>query len=581
MIHRSRAGGCTPAVLSLACRAVLSAVLSAGLAAIAVPAAAGGFEPLRPDYTNVRGVNYIRHVNPIGMWRFYDDEQYDRELADLKDLGLNSLRVWLAWPVYDVEGTGFIAKFTRFLTLCEKHGLRVMPVLWDGFGSEPSRGYDDLTEWVMSPGFALATAPSFKARARAYTTAVVEAGMKSPALLMWDIMNEPDPALLEDFVREQAELVERLDPAHPVTVSHARAPINARTVAWVDVLSYHPYGMLRRNVTFDTTVVRQLAATSGNKPVLITEFGMPGVAQNYADTLRFITDEGVGFFVFDAIIGIHQLRALSGLLYPDGTGRDEAALLALQAVARAQGVNVTRRFAIKGPADPAYVAQRPMPVGIGVWEVCDLLLTWEKDTGKLEWATLYEQALISLWFSFVAAELVSSEEAYRADELRRQMLAAAQRNDEPTFHERLNALVAMSAAMLEQRAWNAHAAFRRGASSSVPAGWPRPQLTARGTAEATAIQLIAYGCTPRSMGVVIFGLSPADLPVAAPGGTLLLNVKDYVHFDLAVADRRGVIRYTFDAGPLQHRGATLHVQIATNDGSDHIQGTNALRLEIP
>jgi hypothetical protein len=58
---------------------------------------------VRPDYSNVRGLNYIASYAPsdVAMWRFYDGDQIDRELELVAGLGANSVRVWLAWVVYD------------------------------------------------------------------------------------------------------------------------------------------------------------------------------------------------------------------------------------------------------------------------------------------------------------------------------------------------------------------------------------------------------------------------------------------------------------------------------------------------
>jgi hypothetical protein len=65
---------------------------------------------VRPDFSNVRGLNYIASYAPsdVAMWRFYDGDRIDRELKLVAGLGANSLRVWLAWVVYDVEGDRFV-----------------------------------------------------------------------------------------------------------------------------------------------------------------------------------------------------------------------------------------------------------------------------------------------------------------------------------------------------------------------------------------------------------------------------------------------------------------------------------------
>jgi len=108
------------------------------------------WEVIRADFSNVRGLNYIASYAPsnVAMWRFYDHDRIDRELGYVKALGANSIRVWLAWVVYQVEGERFVKKFADFLSLCEKHRITVMPILWDSCFGDAKATYDDVNDWV-------------------------------------------------------------------------------------------------------------------------------------------------------------------------------------------------------------------------------------------------------------------------------------------------------------------------------------------------------------------------------------------------------------------------------------------------
>ena len=52
-------------------------------------------------------------------------------------------------------------------------------------------GYDDVKDWVANPGTERVLDAEFRATGDEYVRAVVEAGRKSPALLIWDVMNDP------------------------------------------------------------------------------------------------------------------------------------------------------------------------------------------------------------------------------------------------------------------------------------------------------------------------------------------------------------------------------------------------------
>ena len=186
-------------------------------------------EAILADFSNVRGLNYIASYAPsdVAMWRLYDHDVIDRELGYVAGLGANSVRVWLAWVVYDVEGEKFIDKFRDFLSLAERHNLTVMPILWDSCFGDEQAGYDDLEDWVANPGWKRVQDKSFRTQGDEYVRAVVEAGKDSPAVLMWDMMNEPGGPGINSWLEHYCKLVKSIDPDNPVTIGW-RMPVATR-----------------------------------------------------------------------------------------------------------------------------------------------------------------------------------------------------------------------------------------------------------------------------------------------------------------------------------------------------------------
>ena len=80
---------------AVAILAVLVLGSSVGLAQEGHPPNAQTWEPIQPDFSNVRGLNYIASYAPsdVAMWRFYDHDQIDRELGYVKGLGAGGLTV--------------------------------------------------------------------------------------------------------------------------------------------------------------------------------------------------------------------------------------------------------------------------------------------------------------------------------------------------------------------------------------------------------------------------------------------------------------------------------------------------------
>ncbi len=368
----------TASNLKTACtgRLLLTLVLALGVWTIrfargSEPPATPPWEEIRADFSNVRGLNYIASYAPsdVAMWRFYDHDQIDRELGYVKDLGANSVRVWLAWVVFDAEGKRFVDKFVDFLSLCETHRITVMPILWDSCFGDALAGYEDVADWVANPGTERVADPAFRAEGDRYVRAVVEAGRGSPSLLAWDVMNEPSGPKVNGWLEHHCGLVKSLDPAHPVTIGWAHAGGNETSAEWVDVMSYHPYGIFDKNRRVWTRTVRQIAERHGNKPILATEAGGPGFGQRYEECLRFFQQEGVGFYLFEAMVGVNRFHRIAGFVYPDGSVRESAAVHAFQDCARRQGVVAQASFREK-PGELPYLKA-------GAGEVADLIRNWD------------------------------------------------------------------------------------------------------------------------------------------------------------------------------------------------------------
>ena len=130
--------------------------------------------------------------------------------------------------------------------------------------------------------------------------------------VIWDVMNEPDHQP-QDWVEHYLGLVKELDPASLRTVGYFFPSSAATTAEQVEILSFHPYGMFRSNVQVPAQEAKGLAAVENTKPVLATELGFPGGGgQRYEDVLDYIGEQGIGFYLFQAMVGDHPLLPLEG-----------------------------------------------------------------------------------------------------------------------------------------------------------------------------------------------------------------------------------------------------------------------------
>ena len=301
------------------------------------------------DFSWMRGANYVPSYakNSVQLWMDYDPEVVDRELGYAAKLKLNTVRVFLQIAVFEKQPEQFMAALEDFLALCEKHDIRMMPVLFDSC-ADPQVvdviDYHDKT-WMPSPGFDRLGDEDWPAM-EAYISAIVGKYRDDQRIVLWDVMNEPEStnkwrdwrggtpenrAWILAFVRRALERVKDEDPMQPIGIGWSRFANIASTADLSGVLILHNY--LDPNSL--EAEIRQTKAMGErlNKPVIINEFvGRP--RQEIEHALPVVTREGIGWCFWELMIGRTQFtqgeRPYQGHIYPDGTcysARDIAAIL--------------------------------------------------------------------------------------------------------------------------------------------------------------------------------------------------------------------------------------------------------------
>jgi hypothetical protein len=281
----------------------------------------------------IRGVNYLpsNAVNPTQMWSDFDAATIDRELGFAEDLGLNSLRVFIQYVVYEHATSELLDRFDAFLELAARHGLSVMPVLFDDcWLPEPSLG-DQAPEprprlhnpyWQSSPGrrrMALAFRPAL----RRYVEDLLGTFAGDPRIVAWDLYNEPQsrPSSVA-LVRDVFEWARGVAPSQPLTACWYGA-------LYSDVTSIHFYLSPAREPDETERVVE--SAKSFARPVTATEaLGRPNHGE-VQEILPVFREHRIGWYLWELMIGADQTRyqwpgaaaapddiVFQGLLYPDG-----------------------------------------------------------------------------------------------------------------------------------------------------------------------------------------------------------------------------------------------------------------------
>jgi len=130
---------------NLVCILLLGMALSPSVGATRSGAASQRVQ--KTDWPAIRGVNYIPSYgeNLYEIWRHFNPEAFDRELALARKVGYNSVRLWLNYFAYRERGKRMVDDVETAVRLCRKHDLKVVVVLFDSCGSRPRPGAQTMT----------------------------------------------------------------------------------------------------------------------------------------------------------------------------------------------------------------------------------------------------------------------------------------------------------------------------------------------------------------------------------------------------------------------------------------------------
>ena len=332
--------------------------------------------PAAGDFAAMRGANYVPSYarNDVQTWMDYDPAVIDRELGYAERLKLNTVRVFLQIAVYEHNPQRFLDNFENFLGLCEKHHIRMMPVVFDScFGEFPDLvKYRDM-DWMACPG-QNRLGPEHWPAMEKYVHDVVGTHKQDPRIVLWDVMNEPyitsfnkdaDKKLIHTFLGRALDMARATGPVQPLSVGWEFWPLAIdpqQHLDQVDVISFHNY---TTDLAEAIAKAREGALKPG-KPVIINEVvRRPGQTFDYA--MRTLRETKIGWCFWELMLGKTEFsrgdNPIQGIIYPDGTCRDarEVAAVMNSSFAEAQQLFPQRRWTVDQAWD--WYKKQPWIVG--------------------------------------------------------------------------------------------------------------------------------------------------------------------------------------------------------------------------
>lgn len=217
------------------------------------------------NYSKIRGFNYQPSYGSTGfeLWQYFDAEVVEREVARGKQFfpGINALRWWLSFDSYLRHPERFLARFDTALAIADRHGLKVMPVLFNRWHNA-TLDYGGVYQDYFHPREVCTGRIKLH---RGFVDAVVSAHRDDPRVFSWDLCNEPfdnrlDPDKHAEIIEN--ELLWLTDMYQQCKASGAVAPITVGTdngsngTGWLkkiepisDLLTFHPYWQKNRGDT--------------------------------------------------------------------------------------------------------------------------------------------------------------------------------------------------------------------------------------------------------------------------------------------------------------------------------------------
>lgn len=267
------------------------------------------------------GVNYIPAyaVNYTAMWdkTTFSADAIDSELQLMEDMGMNCVRVVLQHAVYADDPKYFKKTFGRFLDICGRHGILVMPIFFDdcSFGTtndpvvgrqpEPLEGWYAWA-WSPSPGWTMMVDEREHPKLETYVKDIMTAFRNDRRILAWDLYNEPTNTIHSQYsprlLRKAFRWAREVNPSQPVTTGIWKddAELEQLITDNADITTFHTYS---DKATTEKWISRMAAK---GRPVILTEWMNRPRHSTIAGIMPMLKEKRIGSMMWGLVNGKTQ-----------------------------------------------------------------------------------------------------------------------------------------------------------------------------------------------------------------------------------------------------------------------------------
>ena len=274
-------------------------------------------------------------INQLEMWQAetFDPDRIDLELGWAKELGMNTMRVYLHNLLWEQDAEGIKKRMSQYLDIAEKHDISTMFVLFDsvwnpnprlGEQQPPVPGVHN-SGWVQSPGADRLMDKSQYYKLESYVKDIVGAFRDDNRVLIWDVWNEPSNKgggnyeLTPNKAKYVVELLPQvfswarsMDPTQPLTSGvwagdewskgSDLPEIEQIQLGQSDIISFHDYSWPE---IFERRI-RQLQTY--RRPLMCTEYMARGNGSTFDNTLPLGKKHRIAMYNWGLVDGKTQTR---------------------------------------------------------------------------------------------------------------------------------------------------------------------------------------------------------------------------------------------------------------------------------
>ncbi len=294
------------------------------------------------------GAVYVpaRAYNAYQMWRDYDSGRMRHDARLATSLRLNAFRLWLSFEFWQRDRQALRQRFDDLLAVCAARGIKVMPVLFEGVGLEPTAANlanknPFEASAVLSPSTEIVRDRKRWGGPRDYVDWFMDRFRNDPRLAAIEVQNEPHTLGRELFARAMIEQAAAHQGSVPLTLGgytlmQTLMFLNAGLGVLQTHMNFPPSAAFARH--YIRTQVTDAEKVVG-RPVWLTEWqrirpsgtgwgSKPLVASewepDYASLAPIVRSYGIGNFFWSLMLKPAYLLAqrekgtLNGLFHEDG-----------------------------------------------------------------------------------------------------------------------------------------------------------------------------------------------------------------------------------------------------------------------